>query len=81
MKKSKPHSKHRKPSKALIKTAIEFITDSCPLMLSRSLRNIFFDYISQNKDCLPVDFDITINSFNSLFALLDAIEDELSKER
>lgn len=80
MKKSKPGNKHEKPSKVLLKMAIQFIVDSSPLKFSRTLRNILFDYISQNKDCLPVDFDITINDLNKLFAFLDAIEDEVSEE-
>lgn len=80
MKKSKLSNKHRKPSKVLTQAAFNFMADSSALMFSRSLRNILFDYISQNKDCLPVDFDITMNDFNNLFAFLDAIEDEFSKE-
>ncbi len=80
MKKSKLSNKHRKPSKVLTQAAFNFIIDTSPVKLSRSLRNILFDYVSQNKNCLPVDFDITMNNFNNLFAFLDAIEDEFSKE-
>lgn len=80
MKKSNHYIKQRKLSKTLLKIAMELVTDSPSSILSRSFRNILFDYISQNKDCLPLNFDSTINDLNKLFAFLDAIEDEFSKE-
>jgi len=42
---------------------------------SRNLRKLLLDYISQNKDCLPIDFDVCLNDFNILWNFLDLLDD------
>ena len=66
----------KKRNKRIEKNAINFFSDITPHKFSRNLRNLLLDYLSQNINCLPVDFDATLNNLNSLFALLDSIEDE-----
>lgn len=39
--------------------------------LSTNLRRILLQYISENKDYLPVDFDIQLNDINILLDFLD----------
>ena len=73
MKKSK-QKKHSKVDTLLLNAALQFMENASP-QFSRKLRNLLLDYISQNKDCLPVDFDIYLLDFNNLFALLDTIND------
>ncbi len=79
MKKIKHAAKLRKPNKSLQNAALQFIADSSPFRFSRNLRNLLLDYISQNKDCLPVDFDSYLNDFTNLFAFLDKIDDQRLK--
>ena len=54
MKKDK-HAFKQKESDNVVQTpALQFVSDCTPFMFSRNLRRILLDYISQNKDCLPV---------------------------
>jgi hypothetical protein len=46
-----------------------------PVRASRNLRRIFFGYLLQERDALPVDFELYINDLANLFELLDAFED------
>lgn len=39
--------------------------------LSTNLRRILLQYISENKDYLPVDFDIQLNDINIILDFLD----------
>lgn len=39
--------------------------------LSASLRAILLDYISQNKDYLPIDLDLQLKEWSMLFELLE----------
>lgn len=73
MKKSK-QEKHSRVDTLLLNAALQFMENASP-QFSRNLRNLLLDYISQNKDCLPVDFDVYLLDFNNLFALLDTIND------
>lgn len=41
--------------------------------LSTNLRRILLQYISDNRDYLPVDFDIQLNDINVLLDFLDTL--------
>ena len=58
-------------NKVVQNAALQFIEDCTPLRLSRNLRKLLLDYISQNKDCLPVDFDVYLYDLNMLFDFLE----------
>ena len=75
MKKNKQPLKMKKANKVLRTAAMQFVTDCVPFRFSRNLRKVLLDYISQNKDCLPLDFDIYLLDFNNLFELLDKIDE------
>lgn len=64
MAKYKLNKKHRQ--------AIKYFIEGANIQrLSGSLRTILLDYISQNKNYLPVDLDLQLNEWNMLFKLLD----------
>ena len=75
MKKDKQPSKLKKNNSVLHTAAMQFIADCAPFRFSRNLRKLLLDYMSQNKDCLPVDFDIYLLDFSNLFELLDKIDE------
>ena len=52
-------------------TALTVFLDA--LRLSKHLRRILLDYISREKDCLPIDFDVYLSDLSNLFEFLDAI--------
>ena len=52
-------------------TILTFTSNINPQRLSTNLRRIILQYISDNKDYLPVDFDIQLNDINVLFDFLD----------
>lgn len=79
MKKIKQHVKIKNNNIVLQTAALQFIADCTPFRFSRNLRKLLLDYISQNKDYLPVDFDVYLLDFNNLFELLDKIDDEQLK--
>jgi len=61
-------------SKQILAAVFEF-NESCNVIrLKKTLRNMLLDYIAQNKDCLPLDFDRQLYDLGSLFNLLDIIE-------
>ena len=75
MKKNKHALKLTKDNAVLKIAAMQFVSDCAPFRFSRNLRKLILDYISQNKDYLPVDFDIYLLDFNNLFELLDKIDE------
>ena len=79
MKISKHPGKQKEPNKILRTAALQFISDINPSRFSRNLRKLLLDYISQNKDCLPVDFNVMLNDLNNLFELLDKIDNVQQK--
>src|SRR5665647_155456 len=64
-----------KTNDVILDAALQFISDSSPTRFSRNLRKLLLDYISQNKDCLPIDFDVCLNDFNILWNFLDILDD------
>lgn len=63
-----------KKRKKLMPIEVTEFTEACNMeRLSKNLRKILLDYIGQNKDWLPVDFDLQLNDLNLLFDLLDAL--------
>ena len=72
---SKKNKKVTKTNEVILDAALEFISDSSPTRFSRNLRKLLLDYISQNKDCLPIDFDVCLNDFNILWNFLDILDD------
>lgn len=55
-----------------LNTAISTFTSNVnSQQLSTNLRRILLQYISDNKDYLPVDFDIQLNDINVLLDFLD----------
>ena len=75
MKKGNRTVKTNESDNVLHTAAMQFIADCTPFRFSRNLRKLLLDYISQNKDYLPVDFDIYLLDFNNLFELLDTIDE------
>ena len=75
MKKDKHALKLKKDSAVLQAAAMQFVSDCTPFRFSRNLRKLLLDYISQNKDYLPLDFQIYLLDFNNLFELLDRIDE------
>ena len=59
----------------LIAALVVFIDATPPLRLSKHLHRILLDYIAREKDCLPIDFDVYLSDFSSLFEFLDALID------
>ena len=57
----------------LISALTVFLDASPPLRLSKHLRRILLDYISREKDCLPIDFDVYLSDLSNLFEFLDAL--------
>jgi len=57
----------------LISALIVFLNASPPLRLSKHLRRILLDYISREKDCLPIDFDVYLSDLSNLFEFLDTL--------
>ena len=41
--------------------------------LSSTLRRIILDYIGENKDYLPIDFNLQLSDINMLFDFLEKI--------
>ena len=79
MKKDKHAFKQKESNDGLQTAALQFIADCTPFRFSRNLRKLLLDYISQNKDCLPIDFDVYLLDFNNLFELLDKIDEVYMK--
>lgn len=52
-------------------TILTFSSNINTQRLSTNLRRILLQYISDNKDYLPVDFDIQLNDINILLDFLD----------
>ena len=75
MKKNKHAPKQKQSNDVLHTAALQFIADCTPFRFSRNLRKLLLDYISQNKDCLPLNFDVYLLDFNNLFELLDTIDE------
>ena len=74
MKPSKKQTDNAANSKVLAALLV-FIDSTPPLRLSKHLRRILLDYVSSEKDCLPVDFDVYLLDLSNLFEFLDAIAD------
>ena len=51
-----------------------FIENTNFTRLSNSLRIVLLEYVAQNKDCLPLDFDLQLNDWNMLFDFLAVIK-------
>jgi len=56
----------------VIAALLDLIDATPPLRLNKHLRRILLDYISREKDCLPIDFDIYLFDLSNLFEFLDA---------
>lgn len=50
-----------------------FLSGTDTKRLSTSLRKILLDFIAENKDYLPIDFDLQLADLNMLFDFLDSI--------
>lgn len=67
--------KYNRMNPKLISALTVFIDASPPLRLSKHLRRILLDYISREKDCLPIDFDVYLSDLSTLFDFLDALSE------
>ena len=67
MKKDKHAFKQKESNDGLQTAALQFIADCTPFRFSRNLRKLLLDYISQNKDCLPVWKYQPFNSQSAIF--------------
>ena len=66
-------AKHKHQQEIL--PAVDEFKQSCNIArLSKNLRTLLLDYIAQNKDWLPIDFDVQLNDYNNLFDLLAVLE-------
>lgn len=54
----------------------ELITFAEPGSLRRSLNHVFFDFLVNNKDCLPADFETITADFYVLIRFLDRVEQQ-----
>lgn len=74
--KFKNSKKITKTNEILLEATLQFLTDYAPIRLSRNLRKLLLDYVSQNRNYLPLDFDLLLNDFIILFDFLDVLEDQ-----
>jgi hypothetical protein len=76
------NSRKKQLSKKLTEKFHEFITLHSPVQVSRHLRNLLLDYISnQVKTGLPPEFHIYLWELYDLFDLLDCVADEQENDR
>lgn len=57
----------------LIEAVTLFIEFAPPARVSKHLRRILLDYISREKDCLPIEFEVYLADMSLLFDLLDTM--------
>ena len=69
-------SKDKGLSKELADKMRYFIQDCSPARVSTNLRGVFFDYLRNQREGLPMEFDQVIDDMQNLFALLDIAADE-----
>ncbi len=68
-------------SKELQIEVATFFEYAPPARLSRNLRKLLLSYLSQQRDGHNLDMDDLLLDLQSLFALLDAVQDEMEKQR
>jgi len=69
-------SKDKGLSKELADKMRYFIQDTSPARVSRNLRIVFFDYLRNQQEGLPMEFDQILNDMQNLFELLDVAAKE-----
>jgi hypothetical protein len=52
-----------------------------PGSLRRSLNHVFFDFLINNKDCLPADFETITGDFYVLIRFLDRVEQDQKNDQ
>ena len=53
-----------------------FIQDTSLARVSQNLRTVFFDYLRNQREGLPAEFDGILNDMEALFELLDVAAEE-----
>lgn len=72
-------TKNTKPSnsnKIILEATHTLISGYSGKQFSRSLRKLLLDYIAQNRNYLPLDFDLFLNDINMLLDFLNTLEDQ-----
>jgi len=65
-----------KLSKELTYKMRYFIQDTSLARVSQNLRTVFFDYLRNQREGLPAEFDGILNDMEALFELLDVAAEE-----
>ena len=63
-------------SKELADKVRYFIQDTSPARVGKNLRIVFFDYLRNQREGLPIEFDQVLDDMQNLFELLDVAAEE-----
>ena len=63
-------------SKELADKVRYFVQDTSPARVSKNLRVVFFDYLRNQREGLPIEFDQVLDDMQNLFELLDVAVEE-----
>jgi len=63
-------------SKELADKMRYFVQDTSPARVGRNLRIVFFDYLRNQREGLPMEFDQLLDDMQNLFELLDVAAEE-----
>jgi len=53
-----------------------FLQDHSPKRIDKNLRLVFFDYLRNQREGLPTEFDEVLNDIEALFALIETMRNE-----
>ena len=56
-----------------------FLQDHSPERIEKNLRLVFFDYLRNQRDGLPTEFDEVLNDMEALFELIETIRTEYTQ--
>ena len=63
-------------SKELADKVRYFVQDTSPARVSKSVRVVFFDYLRNQREGLPIEFDQVLDDMQNIFELLDIAAEE-----
>ncbi len=63
-------------SKELADKVRYFVQDTSPGRVSKNLRVVFFDYLRNQREGLPMEFDQILDDMQNLFEFLDVAAEE-----
>jgi ferritin len=53
-----------------------FLQDHSPERIDKNLRLVFFDYLRNQREGLPIEFDEVLNDIEALFVLIQTMRNE-----